>query len=332
MNITNRFPPLLESFFTDRLMQQRQASPHTIASYRDTFCLLLRFAQTQLHKLPSNLLIEDLNAPFIGEFLNYLEKERKNSSRSRNVRLAAIHSFFRYVMLHEPQYAALASRVLAMPSKRYTRRPVVYLLQEEIEALLSAPDLNKWAGLRDHALLLLAIQAGLRASELMGLTCEDIAIGVGAHVRCQGKGRKQRCTPLRKDTVKALSHWLQENSRNASAPLFPNARGGVLSHDGLEYILKKHLATAINACPSLKNKHVTIHSLRHTCAMTLLLNGVDRAVIALWLGHESVETTYIYLHADIEIKEKALAKTTPENSRLTRYRPKDEVLVFLKGL
>ena len=332
MSTDTRFPALLAAFFTDRLMQQRQASPHTIASYRDSFRLLLQFAQQRLKKPPSSLAMEDLDTPFIGAFLDYLEKERHNSARSRNSRLAAIHSFFRYVMWQEPQYAALAQRVLAMPSKRYTRRPVTYLTPPEADALLAAPDPNTWAGRRDRTLLLIAVQSGLRASELTGLRCEDIVLGTGAHVRCEGKGRKQRCTPLRKDTVKALRNWLRERQGRSTDPLFPNARGSTLSLDGLAYLLAKHLTTARQCCSSLRTKRVTFHVLRHTAAMRLLQAGVDRTVIALYLGHESVQTTEIYLHADLQLKEKALAKITPSTQSSTRYRPDDKVLAFLRSL
>ena len=332
MSTDTRFPALLAAFFTDRLMQQRQASPHTIASYRDSFRLLLQFAQQRLKKPPSSLAMEDLDTPFIGAFLDYLEKERHNSARSRNSRLAAIHSFFRYVMWQEPQYAALAQRVLAMPSKRYTRRPVTYLTPPEADALLAAPDPNTWAGRRDRTLLLIAVQSGLRASELTGLRCEDIVLGTGAHVRCEGKGRKQRCTPLRKDTVRALRQWLREHQGRSTDPLFPSARGRTLSLDGLAYLLAKHLTTAQHCCSSLRTKRVTFHVLRHTAAMRLLQAGVDRTVIALYLGHESVQTTEIYLHADLQLKEKALAKITPSTQSSTRYRPDDKVLAFLRSL
>jgi len=332
MNSTVGFAALLERFFTDRLLRQRKASPHTVASYRDTFRLLVQFAQQRLQKAPSDLAMADLDTPFLGDFLDYLEQRRGNSARSRNVRLAAIHSFFRYVELHEPQYLALAQRVLAMPSKRYSRRPVAFLTATEVAALLTAPDTSTWAGRRDRTLLLFAVQTGLRAAELIGLCCEDIMLGPGAHVRCQGKGRKERCTPLRQDTVAALRVWLQERRGQPAEPLFPNARGGPLSHDGLAYLLAKHLATARAHCPSLERKKVTPHTLRHTSAMELLQHGVDRTVIALWLGHESVETTYMYLHADLELKEQALARTTPSNVKITRYRPDDQLLAFLKSL
>lgn len=333
MNTATPFAAHLEGFFTDRLMRQRKASPHTIASYRDTFRLLLNYAQRNLKKAPSDLAMEDLDTPFIGSFLDHLEKQRGNSARSRNVRLAAVHSFFRYVALHEPQHVALAQRVLAMPSKRYTRRPIEFLTRPEVEALLAAPNPHTWAGRRDRTLLLVDVQTGLRASELLGLQCQDIVLAPGAHVRCHGKGRKDRCTPIRrKDTVAAVRCWLRERQGHPTDPLFPNVRGGPLSHDGLEYLLSKHVATARQHCASLKKKHVTPHVLRHTSAIDLLQHGVDRSVIALWLGHESAETTNIYLHADLQMKEQALAKTEPLNMRPNRYQPDDQILAFLKSL
>jgi integrase/recombinase XerD len=326
------FPGLLESYFTDRLMRQRQSSPHTIASHRDTFRLLFGFARQQLKKEPSRLTIADLDTPFVGAFLDYLEKERHNSARSRNVRLAAIHAFFRYVALQDPTSSALAQRVLAIPSKRCQRRPIAYLSRPEIDALLAAPDRNLWSGRRDWTLLLLAVQTGLRVSELIGLRCQDVVLTDGAHVRCLGKGRKERCTPLRKDTVSAMRAWLRERQGHAQAPLFPNARGGHLSRDGVEYLLAQHVSVARKACPSLKNKRISPHVLRHSAAMELFQNGVDLTVIALWLGHESVETTQVYLHADMRQKENALAKTTPTDVKPGRYKPEDELLAFLQSL
>ena len=239
---------------------------------------------------------------------------------------------FRFVALQEPRYAAVARRVLAIPDKRYTRRPVAYLERDEIDALLRAPDPRTRTGRRDRALLLVAVQTGLRASELIGLRCEDVQLGAGAHLRCQGKGRKERCTPLRKDSAAALRAWLRERAGEPTDPVFPNQRDGSLSHDSLAYVLAKHLATARAQCPSLTKKRVTVHSLRHSCAMELLHSGVDRAVIALWLGHEFVETTYIYLHADLKLKEQAMARTAPSHMPPARYRPDDDVLVFLNSL
>ena len=260
------FPRLLAAFFTDRLMQQRQASPHTIASYRDTFRLLVQYALRELRKAPAALAISDLTTDLLGGFLTHLETERGNNARSRNARLAAIRSFFGYVAVQEPQHAALAQRVLAMPSKRYTRRLVDFLDRAEIEALLRAPELHTRAGRRDRTLLLVAVQTGLRASELIQLRCQDVQLGPGAHLRCQGKGRKQRCTPLRQDAAAALRAWLDERRGDPDAPVFPNRLGGALSRDGLAYLLAKHLAVARQACPSLQGKRVTPHVLRHYSA------------------------------------------------------------------
>ena len=326
------FPALLESFFTQRLVNERRASPHTITSYRDTFRLLLRFAQRQLDKRPSTLMLEDLDAPFIAEFLLFLEEERGNGTRTRNVRLAAIHSFFRYAALQEPRCSAVIARVLAIPSKRYDRKPIDFLTRPEIDALLAAPNLSTWGGRRDRALLLLAVQSGLRVSELVGLRRQHLVLGAGAHVRCLGKGRKHRCTPLRKQAVEVLRAWLREIGERPEDPLFPSARGGPLSRDGIAYLLKKHAAVAREHCPSLANKHLSPHVLRHSAAMDLLQHGVDRSMIALWLGHESMETTQVYLHADMAMKEKALAKTQPHDVPPGRYCPGDELLAFLEGL
>ena len=332
MKTNNDFPALIEAFFTDRLMRQRQVSPNTIASYRDSFCLLFNFAKQRLKKEPSALSIEDLDAAFIGSFLNHIEKDRGNCARSRNVRLAAIHSFFKFIALQDPIHSALIQRVLAIPTKRFERKLIDFLTKPEIEALLAAPDQSTWIGCRDSTLLSLAIQTGLRVSELIGLACKDIVLGSGAHVRCQGKGRKERCTPLRKELVTTLRSWLRERSGRPDDPLFPNARGGFLSRDGVEYLLAKHVAVAGKQCPSIEKKRVSPHVLRHTAAMELLQHGVDITVIALWLGHESPETAQVYVQANLKMKEKALAKTTPVNVKPGRYQPGDKLLAFLKSL
>ena len=323
---------LIESFFTERLLCQRRASPQTVASYRDAFRLLLQFARDLLGKAPSSLDVADLDAPLVVAFLAHLEKERGNSIRTRNTRLAAIHSFFRYIELEDPAHSAVIQRVLAVPAKRCSRRPVGFLGRVEMDALLGAPDVSSWAGRRDVTLLHVALQTGLRVSELVGLKCHDVKLGPGAHIRCDGKGRKERCTPLRKDAVTALRSWLKEHALGPSAPLFPNARGGVLSRDGVEYLLKKHVKTARRSCASLRGRRISPHVLRHSAAMELLHSGVDCSVIALWLGHESIETTHIYLDASVELKERALAKTTPIGVRPGRYRPSDRLLAFLNEL
>jgi len=326
------FPSLLQSFFTDRLLRQRESSPHTVAGYRDCFRLLLQFAKKRLHKSPSQLRIEDLDAPFIGLFLDHLESTRKNSARTRNVRLGAIHSFFRYVALEEPAHALHCQRILAVPNKRHVRKPIEFLNREEIDALLAVPNRSTWIGRRDRTLILLAVQTGLRVSELIGLNCQDVALGTGAHVRCLGKGRKLRCTPLRPETTKMVGAWLRERHGQPEDPVFPNIRGGRLSRDAVEYLLAKYANLAVRSCPSLKQKKVTPHVCRHAAAMDLLHHGVDRSVIALWLGHESPETTQMYLHADMRLKEKALSRTEPIGVKPTRYRPDDKLLAFLEGL
>jgi len=332
MKISNNFAALIETFFTDRLMRQRKASPHTIAAYRDTFCLLLRFAQNRLKKTPTELTLDDMNTEFIISFLDHLEKERENSIRSRNARLAAIHSFFKYIALHNPDKSDLIRRVLAIPNKRYNRVQIEFLTEREANAILAAPDINTWIGRRDRALILLAVQTGLRVSELTGLRRKDIVFGSGAHVRCQGKGRKERCTPLRKEVAVTLQDWLKELNGKSSDAVFPNNRGGILGPDGVSYLLIKYAAIAQETCPSLKNKKVTPHVLRHTAAMSLLQHGVDRSVIALWLGHEDPNTTQIYLDADIVLKERALAKTSPAGVKWKKYQPDDKTLSFLRSL
>ncbi len=330
---TRNLARLLERFFTERLMRQRDSSAHTVAAYRDTFRLLLGYANTRLRKPPSMLALTDLDARFIGQFLDHLEKERGNGSRTRNARLAAIHSFFRFVALEEPASSELTQRVLSIPSKRWDRTLIGFLDRPEIEALLAAPDQQTWIGRRDHALLLVAVQTGLRVSELIAVRFQDVVLTSGAHVRCIGKGRKERCTPLTRQTIAVLRRWMKEHrAPDPTDVLFPSARGRMLSRDAVEYLLAKHLTTAREACPSLRNKRVSAHVLRHTTAMQLLHAGVDRSVIALWLGHESIETTQIYLDADLTIKQRTLTKTAPLRLRPGRFKPNDQLLAFLDGL
>jgi site-specific recombinase XerD len=324
--------PLLQRFFTHRLMQQRQASPHTISSYRDSFRQFLKFVQQRLRKPPSRLTFEEIDAPLIVAFLDELEKRQGVSVRSRNLRLTAIHSFFRYAAFEAPAHSAQIQRVLAIPSKRFTRTLVQFLTRPEVDALLAASDQFTWSGRRDHAFLLVAVQTGLRLSEMTGLKREDLIVGAGAHLRVIGKGRKERCTPLAQSTLAVLKAWLREPRRGDGDVLFPSAQGKRLSVHGVQYLLTKHRMAASKVCPSLKEKRVTVHRLRHTMAMDLLQAGVDRSVIALWLGHESVETTQIYLEATLAMKERALAKTLPPNGRPGRYRPGDQLLGFLNSL
>ena len=326
------FAVLLERFFTQRLMQQRQASAHTIASYRDTFKMLLQFVQRRLRKAPSTLALEDIDAPLVAAFLDDLEAARGVTARTRNLRLTAVHSFFRYVAFEAPTHGAQIGRVLAIPAKKFARPLVPFLSRAEVDALLAAPDQRTWSGRRDHALMLLAVQTGLRLSEVTGLRCDDVKLGTGSHVRVLGKGRKERCTPLSKATRAVMAAWLREPSRAPGQPVFPNARGGSLSSHGVQYLLAKHVATASVQCTSLRRKRVSPHVLRHTTAMDLLQAGVEQSVIALWLGHESIETTQIYLDANLELKEKMLAKTTPPGAKPGLYRPDDALLAFLRGL
>lgn len=324
--------PLLEAFFVDRLQHQRRVSTHTIAAYRDAFRLLLRFAQQHLGKSPTDMLLGDLDAPLVGAFLQHLEHERHNSVRARNARLAAIRSFFRYAALQEPGCSALIQRVLAIPQKRFDRRLVSFLTRPEIEALLTAPSPETWLGRRDHALLLTAIQTGLRVSELTALRVEDLTLGATAHVRCRGKGRKERCTPLNRQTANTLRTWIKETVASARDPLFPTLRGTPLSRDAVERLVEKYAVIARRTCPSIGNKRVSPHVLRHTTAVQLLQAGVDRAVIALWLGHEQIETTQMYLDADLDMKQRALAKTAALPVHNTRYRPSDKLMAFLQSL
>jgi integrase/recombinase XerD len=324
--------PTLQAFFTDRLARQRNASPHTIAAYRDTWRLLLTFASAKAGKQPSHLDLADLDAPLVGGFLDHLEADRGNIPRTRNARLAAIHSLFRYAALRHPEHAQTIARVLAIPPKRCDKALVTWLTEPELAALLAAPDRNTWAGRRDHALILLAAQTELRISELTALTIDDMHFSAGAHVSCTGKGRKQRITPLTAATVAVLRIWLPERGGQPGQPLFPARAGSRLSRDAVEHRLAKHTVTAAANCSSLNAKKITAHTLRHTAAMRLLHAGTDTSVIALWLGHEQAETTQIYLHADLTLKEQALARTTPPHAKPGRYRPPDKLLAFLEAL
>ena len=324
--------PALEAFFTQRLISQKRASRHTIAAYCDGFRLLLAFAQDRTGKAPSQLEFGDLDAPAIGAFLDHLERERGNSAQSRNARLAAIHSLFRFAALRHPEHAALIARVLAIPPKRFDRTIVPFLERAETEALLAAPDRDRWSGRRDHALLTIAIQTGMRVSELCGLTCGDVQLGTGAHVRCTGKGRRQRATPLTRPTAKVLTAWMRERAGEPGDPLFPTSRGRALSRDAIALLVTKYAMTAAATCPTLRAKPVSPHTLRHTCAMNLLRSGVDPAVIALWLGHANLRSVERYIHADMGIKERALARTTPIGSSPRRYQPSDRLIAFLETL
>jgi integrase/recombinase XerD len=324
--------PALQAFFTDRLITQRNASPQTIAAYRDTFRLLLRFAHDQTGKQPFELDIDDLDAPLIGAFLAHLEHDRGNSPRTRNARLGAIHSFYRFAALEHPEHAHTIARVMAIPAKRHERSTVSYLDLTEIKALLATPDRGTWLGRRDRALLALMIQTGVRVSELTGLHVEDVHLGTGRHIRVRGKGRKRRATPLTGETVALLRQWLTERAGAPGDPLFPTRQGRPLSRYTVGLLISKYTDAAVAGCPSLMAKRVTPHTMRHTAAMLWRAKGVDIATIALLLGHESSQTTHIYEHADPVLKEEAIARTAPLGIKPGRYRPSDTLLAFLDSL
>jgi integrase/recombinase XerD len=324
--------PALQAFFTDRLITQRNSSPQTIAAYRDSFKLLLRYAHEQTGKQPFELDLDDLDAPLIGAFLTHLEQDRGNSARTRNARLGAIHSFYRFAALGYPEHAHTIARIMAIPTKRHERNTVSYLDLKEIKALLSAPDPGTWLGRRDHALLALMIQTGVRVSELVGLRVSDVHLGTGHHIRVLGKGRKKRSTPLTGEIVAVLRRWLTERRGRPEDPLFPTHQGRPLSRYTVGLLVSKHAATAATGCPSLNAKRVTPHVLRHTNAMLLRAKEIDIATIALWLGHESSQTAHIYEHADPALKERAIARTAPLGVKPGRYRASDALLAFLETL
>ena len=324
--------PTLQAFFTDRLSRQLQASPRTIASYRDTLRLLLRFTQQQTGKAPASLDWDDLNESLIQAFLEHLEVDRGNSARSRNLRLTAIRSLFKYAALRHPEHAAVIARVLSIPPKRFEKRTITFLTADEARALIDAPDQSRWEGRRDRAILTLTIQTGLRVSELIGIDCGDVTLGTGAHVRCEGKGRKHRSIPLTAQAQAVITTWLKERAGRPPDPLFPTRTGRRLSRDAIERRVAIHAAAAATRCASLHAKKLHPHVLRHSCAMSLLQAGVDTTVIALWLGHADVRSTQPYLHADLAIKERALALVAPTDIKPGRYRPTDTLLAFLEGL
>ncbi len=324
--------PALQAYFTERLIHQRAASPNTIAAYRTTFRLLLGFAAERTGTAPNRLDIDALDATLVSAFLDHLERVRGNSAATRNNRLAAIHSLFNYLALHYPEHAECIQRVLAIPPKRTQRHVLTYLTDPEADALLAACDQSTWTGRRDHAMLALTLQTGLRISEVAGLTRSDVTLTAGAHVHTIGKGRKERRTPLIPSTRAVLKAWLAEVGDDAGAPLFPTTTGKHLSRDAIERRLAHHVASASRTSPSMGAKHITMHALRHTAAMRLLMAGNDITVIALWLGHEQVATTNIYLHADMTHKQQAIDRTRPLAAKPGPYRPPDALLTFLEGL
>ena len=323
---------LLQKFFTVRLMRQRQASPHTVSSYRNTFQQFLRFASDHLRRQPSDIVFEQIDAQLVGAFPDDLESTRQVSVRTRNLRLTAIHSLFRFAAFEMPEHGMQIQQVLAIPSKRFERRQIGFLTRKETDALLAAPDRSTWFGRRDYAFILTAVQTGLRVSEMTGLRCQNLTIGAGGNLRVIGKGRKERVTPLAGSTCKVLKAWLSELQHAPSDALFPSRNGQPMTIHGVQYLLRKHQAAAAKYCPSLKDRRVTVHVLRHTAAMEMVTAGIDRTTIALWLGHESVETTQVYIEATLGMKEAALAKMNTRGGRLGRFQPDDNLMAFLKNL
>jgi integrase/recombinase XerD len=324
--------PTLQAWFTERLITQRDSSPQTIAAYRDAFRLLLAFASQRTGKQPCQLDIDDLDAELISAFLNHLEQDRGNSPRTRNARLAAIHSLYKYTALRHPEHLQTIGRVMAIPFKRHQQPGLNYLNLDEIKALLAAPDRATWLGRRDHALMMLTVLTGVRVSELVTLTVSDVQLGTGAHIKVIAKGRKLRTATLTRETVAVLRQWLKERQGQPQDTLFPTRQGRPLTRYGVGILLAKHTTTAASSCPSLKTKRVTPHTLRHTNAMLLRAGKIDIATIALWLGHESIKTTYIYQQTDPALKEQAVARIAPLGTKPGRYQPTDALLAFLEGL
>ena len=324
--------PTLQAFFTNRLITQRDVSLSTVAAYRDTFRMLLAFVEQHTGKQPYQLDLGDLDAPLIGAFLTHLEQDRHNSARTRNARLAAIHSFYRYAALRHPEHLATIARIMAIPTKRQ-RNDLTYLTKPEIDALTQTPDRTTWLGRRDHTLLLTMITTGVRVSELVAINIGDVTLATGAHhLKVHGKGRKNRTTPLKAETTTALRAWLHERAGAPHEPLFPTRQGHQLHRQTVALLVTKHARTAAARCPSLATKRVSPHTLRHTNAMLLQAERIDIATIALWLGHESIKTTYIYQHADNQLKQEAIDRTATIGTPPGRYQPPDSLIAFLEAL
>lgn len=326
------FPQLLQEFFLRRLVAQRGASRLTIATYRQGFELLLRFAASRLRRPPSTMSLADLDAPLVLDFLDHLERERHNSPRTRNARLAAIHSFARYASFRDPTSLPVLQRLLAIPSKRFERPLLGFLTRAEVEALLAAPDRTTWSGHRDAILFALLYNTGARLSEITGLRVGEVRLERQACVHLHGKGRKERVVPLWKTTARQVDSWLDRVGRDARAPVCPNRDGTRLSPSGMRSRLTRAVKQAATKCPSLRGRRISPHTLRHTTAMHLLQSGVDLSTIALWLGHEDPTTTHGYLEADLAMKEAALQRLPAPARARARFKPGDRLLAFLEGL
>ena len=326
------FSNLLQDFFLQRLISQRSASAQTIASYRDSFELLLNFAERSIKRPASKMTLADLDAPLVLNFLDYLERERSNSPRTRNARLAAIRSFMRYASLRVPSSLAVAQRVLSIPAKRFDRPLLGFLSREEMEALLNAPDTNTWSGCRDAVLLAVLYNTGARVSEITALRVADVLLERELAIHLHGKGRKERVVPLWKNTAARLRDWINRIDNDPAKPVFCNRVGNRLTRSGVESRLQVAVTRATNHCPSLKNRKISPHTIRHSTAMHLLQSGVDLSVIALWLGHEDPATTHLYVEADLAMKEAALQRLQEPTQHRARYRASNSILAFLQSL
>lgn len=326
------FPTLLQDFFHRRMVAERGASAHTIASYRDTFELLLRYLERRTRRTPSALVLQDLDAPVILAFLDHLETDRHCSARTRNLRLTAIRSFMRYASVRDPASLSVAQRVLAISSKRFDRPVLGFLSREEVQALLDAPDRSTWSGKRDATLFAVLYNTGARVSEVIRLRVADVLLDRAHAVHLHGKGRKERVIPLWKSTAAQMQAWFEHIDRRPEAPVFPNRAGKPMSRSGIEQRLQAAIAKASIRCPSLRSRAISPHTVRHATAMHLLQSGVDITVIAMWLGHEDTATTHQYIEADLAMKEAALKRMDAPSSKPARFKAGDRLLAFLEAL
>jgi integrase/recombinase XerD len=327
-----RFSTLIQDFFCQRLIAQQNVSPQTIASYRDTFRLFFQYTQEKMNKEPASLQLSDMNAQLVLDFLDYLENERGNTQRSRNLRLAAIRSFMHYASYRDVESLSTVRTVLAIPLKRFDRSSFEFLSPDEVEAIIASPDKSTFSGHRDYVMFMTLYNAGARVSEIIRLQYKDLYLEDRAYIIIHGKGRKQRSVPLWKSTAKHMKEWCFHLSPKGTGPVFPNCRGRPLTRSGVEYRLRLAVKRASERFPALRNRRISPHTIRHTTAMHLLQSGVDITVIALWLGHESPVTTHMYVEADLDMKEQALKKIQDPSLQSVRYQAKDSVLAFLETL